>query len=140
MARRAETVIYTIGITAYGFHNPGSPILDELTSATGGAAYYPLDQTPGTDLATGMLSQGQIGDTSQNKGLGASTGIYSATRLMQLADSLESIGRELNEQYSIQYAPLNDRADGTYRAIRVEVKRKGYVVRAKAGYFAPSEP
>ena len=140
MARRAETVIYTIGITAYGFHNTGNPILDELTTATGGAAYYPLEATPGTDLATGHLSQGQIGDTSQNKGLGAGTGIYSATRLMQLADSLDSIGRELNEQYSIQYTPLNDRADGTYRSIRVEVKRKSYTVRAKSGYFAPSEP
>ena len=140
MARRSETVIYTLGITAYGFRNTGNPVLDELASATGGGAYYPRDATPGTDLATGHLSQGQIGDTSQNKGLGASTGIYSATRLMQLAESLESIGRELNEQYSIQYAPLNDRADGTYRAIRVEARRKGLTVRAKAGYFAPSEP
>ncbi|MBI4166135.1 MAG: VWA domain-containing protein [Acidobacteria bacterium] len=140
MARRAETVIYTIGITAYGFHSSGKPILEELSAATGGASYNPLEQTPGTDLATGYLSQGQIGDTSQNKGLGASTGIYSATRLMQLADSLDSIGRELNEQYSIQYTPQNDRADGTYRSIRVEVNRKGYTVRAKAGYFAPSEP
>lgn len=140
MARRSETIIYTLGITAYGFHNAGNPILDELASATGGGSYYPRDATPGTDFQTGHLSQGQIGETSQNKGLGAGTGIYSATRLMQLAESLESIGRELNEQYSIQYAPLNDRADGTFRAIRVEARRKGLTVRAKAGYFAPSEP
>ncbi len=139
MARRAETIIYTIGITAYGFTNTGNSILDELASATGGAAFYPRGETPGTDLATGHLSQGQIGETSQNKGLGASTGIYSATRLMQLADSLESIGRELNEQYSIQYSPLNSRADGTFRTIRVEARRKGLLVRARTGYFAPSE-
>jgi VWFA-related protein len=140
MARRAETVIYTLDITAYGFHNPANAVLDEIAAGTGGAALYPLGETPGTDLATGALSQGQIGDTSQNKGLGASTGIYSATRLVQMAESLDAIGRELNEQYSIQYTPLNNKADGTYRAIRVEVKRKGYTVRAKAGYFAPTEP
>ena len=29
--------------------------------------------------------------------------------------------------------------DGSYRAIRVEVKRKGLTVRARAGYFAPSD-
>jgi VWFA-related protein len=140
MARRAETVIYTLDITAYGFHNPGNAVLDELAAGTGGAAFYPLGETPGTDLATGHLSQGQIGGTSQNKGLGASTGIYSATRLVQLAEVLDAIGRELNEQYSIQYTPLNDTADGTYRSIRVEVtKRKDYTVRAKAGYFAPTE-
>jgi hypothetical protein len=58
---------------------------------------------------------------------------------MQLADSLDSIRRELNEQYSIQYSPLDKRPDGSYRAIRVEVKRKKLTVRARAGYFAPSD-
>jgi Ca-activated chloride channel family protein len=139
MARRAETIIYTLGITAYGFHNPGNAILEELAQGTGGAAYFPLEETPGTDFGTGYFSHGQIGETSQNKGLGAATGIYSASRLMQLADSLESIGRELNEQYSIGYTPINDRADGTFRTIRVEARRKGLLIRAKTGYFAPSE-
>ncbi len=136
MARKAETFIYTIGIAAYGYDNPGDKILEEISEATGGAAYFPRRETPGTDLATGYLSHGQIGDTSQNKGLGASTGIYSATRLMQLAESLEAIGRELNEQYSIGYTPANDHVDGTYRTIRVEARRKGVEIRWKPGYFA----
>ena len=58
---------------------------------------------------------------------------------MQLADSLEAIGRELNEQYSIGYTPTNDRLDGTFRSIRVEARRKGVTVRAKPGYFAAAE-
>jgi Ca-activated chloride channel family protein len=139
MARRAETLIYTLGYTAYGFHNPGDKTLDELSEGTGGAAFFPLEESPGTDLATGYLSHGQIGDTSQNKGLGAETGIYSATRLMQLADSLEAIGRELDEQYSIGYTPTNNKLDGTYRSIRVEARRRGLTVRAKPGYFAANE-
>ncbi|HUU13491.1 MAG TPA: VWA domain-containing protein [Terriglobia bacterium] len=136
MARRAEAFIYTIGISAYGYDNPGDKILEEISEATGGAAYFPRRETPGTDLGTGYLSHGQIGDTSQNKGLGASTGIYSATRLIQLAESLEAIGRELDEQYSIGYSPTNDRIDGTYRTIRVEARRKGIELRWKPGYFA----
>jgi VWFA-related protein len=139
MARRAETIIYTIGNTAYGFANPADKILQEIADRTGGAAYFPLEETPGTDLATGYLSQGQIGETSQNKGLGAATGIYSATRLMQLADSLEAIGRALNEQYSLGYTPTNNKADGTYRTIRVVARRKDLTVRAKPGYFAAAE-
>jgi Ca-activated chloride channel family protein len=139
MARRAETIIYTIGITAYGFDNPGDKILEEIADRTGGAAYFPRAETPGTDLLTGYLSKGQIGDTSQNKGLGAGTGIYAATRLMQLSDSLEAIGRELNEQYSLGYTSTNNRADGTYRSIRVVALRKDLTIRAKPGYFAPSE-
>jgi len=95
MARKAETRIYTIDNSAYGYTNPGDEILERLAADTGGAARFPLRQTPGTDLGTGYLSHGQIGETSQNKGLGAETGIFSAQRLVQMADSLEAIGREL---------------------------------------------
>jgi VWFA-related protein len=139
MARRAETLIYTLDNTSYGYDNPAQKILERLAAETGGAAQDPLGETPGADLGTGYLSHGQIGETSQNKGLGAETGIFSATRLMQLADSLEAIGRELNEQYSIGYTPKNDTLDGKFRAIRVEARRKGVSVRAKPGYFAVAE-
>jgi VWFA-related protein len=139
MARKAETAIYPIGITAWGYSNPGDAILAKLAEETGGRAEFPREETPGTDLATGYLSHGQIGDTSQNRGLGAGTGIYGATRLMQLAESLDNIGRELKEQYSLGYTPKNDRLDGTYRAIRVEARRKGLTIRAKPGYFATAE-
>jgi VWFA-related protein len=139
MARRAETVIYTISNTAYGFDNPGDKVLSHTAQETGGAAYFPLEQNPGADLGTGYLSHGQIGDTSQNKGLGASTGIYSAERLIHLADSLEAISGELIEQYSLGYTPTNGNMDGTYRAIRVVAMRKNVLVRSKPGYFAMPE-
>jgi Ca-activated chloride channel family protein len=136
MAHRAETIIYTIGNAAYGFSNPGDKILEDIAEETGGAAYFPLEKSPGADLATGYLSHGQIGDTSQNKGLGADTGIYSAERLIQLADALDAINHELDEQYSIGYTPTNNVLDGTYRTIKVVALRKGVEVRSKVGYFA----
>lgn len=139
MARRAETVIYTISNAAYGFDNPGDKVLGQMAEQTGGAAFFPLEQNPGTDLGTGYLSHGQIGETSQNKGLGASTGIYSAQRLIHLADSLEAISGELIEQYSLGYSPTNGTMDGTYRAIRVVAMRKNVQVRSKPGYFAMPE-
>jgi len=139
MARRAETVIYLIANARYGFTNPGDVVLQDLAQRTGGAAFFPLRQAVGADLETGYLSHGQIGDTSQNKGLGAETGRFSAEKLVHLAEALESIGRELNDQYSLGYTPTNDTVDGTYRAIRVEVARKGVQVRTKAGYFATAE-
>jgi hypothetical protein len=107
-----------------------------ISEQTGGAAYFPLEKTPGADMEAGYLSHGQIGDTSQNKGLGVETGIYSAERLMHLADALEAINRELDEQYSIGYTPANNTLDGTYRAIHVVALRKGVSVRSKVGYFA----
>ena len=139
MARRAETVIYLISNPRYGFTNPGDKVLEELAHLTGGAAFFPLREAVGADLETGYLSHGQIGDTSQNKGLGAETGKFSAEKLVHLANALESIGRELNDQYSLGYTPIHDAMDGTYRAIKVEVARKGVQVRAKTGYFATAE-
>jgi VWFA-related protein len=139
MAHKAGTVVYAIGNAPYGYSNPGDKILDKLTGDTGGAAFFPVRTTAGTDLGTGYLSHGQIGETSQNKGLGAETGVYSAQRMIQLADSLEAIGRELNEQYTIGYTPANNILDGTYRSIQVVALRKGVRVRSKPGYFATAE-
>jgi Ca-activated chloride channel homolog len=136
MAHKAETLIYMIDNTPYGYANPGEKTMQYITEQTGGAPFFPLADAPGTDLGTGYLSHGQIGDTSQNTGLGASTGIYSAERMVQLADSLDSIRRELDEQYSIGYSPTNDTMDGTYRNIRVVLDRKNVEVRNKVGYFA----
>ena len=139
MAHKTETVIYTLGNVAWGYDNPGNRVLKEIAEETGGAALFPREKAPGTDLGTGYLSHGQIGDTSQNKGLGAGTGIYGAERLEQLADSLEAISRELTDQYSIGYTPINDRMDGTYRTIRVVALRKGLEIRFKPGYFASAQ-
>jgi VWFA-related protein len=139
MARKAETMVYTIGNAAYGFTNPGDEILEGFADGTGGGAFFPLREAPGTDLATGYLSHGQIGETSQNKGLGAETGTFSAQRLVHIADAMESIGHELGAQYEIGYTPTNPALDGTYRSIRVLLARKGVTCRWKPGYFATAE-
>ncbi|MGH9436118.1 MAG: VWA domain-containing protein [Terriglobia bacterium] len=141
MAHRAETSIYTIGNSAYGFSNPGDKYLRELAEDTGGGSFFPLEKAVGADLETGYLAHGTINeDGSQNMGLGAQTGIYTAQQLMHLSDSLEALGRELDSQYSISYTPTDQTLNGTYRRIHVVVLRKGVHVRAKAGYFALAEP
>ncbi len=66
-------------------------------------------------------------------------GLYSAARFMQMIDSIGSIRRELEEQYSLAYTPTNPELDGTYRNIQVKVRRKGVRLRFKKGYFAVSE-
>ena len=47
------------------------------------------------------------------------------------------IARQIRNQYTIAYAPLNQALDGTYRAIRVAVSGPAHLsVRARAGYRA----
>ncbi len=136
MAHRAETVIYTIGNTPYGFSNPGDKYLKKLAEQTGGAAFFPLRKSPGAGYLTGYLSHGKFDTTDQNKGLGAETGVYTADKMIALADTLDNIRRELANQYLIGYTPTDTQLDGTYRKIRVVVDRKRVIVRNKPGYFA----
>jgi VWFA-related protein len=49
------------------------------------------------------------------------------------------IARELRSQYSLGYVSTNTAHDGTFRSISIEPLLKGLQVRAKPGYFAPSE-
>jgi VWFA-related protein len=51
------------------------------------------------------------------------------------------IARQIRNQYTIAYAPLNQVLDGTYRAIRVTVSaRERLSVRTRAGYRATRQP
>jgi len=50
------------------------------------------------------------------------------------------IAKDLRTQYVVSYYPSNEKRDGTFRTLRVEVnsKRK-LVVRARQGYYAPGD-
>src|SRR5271157_557337 len=53
--------------------------------------------------------------------------------------NFQEIARELRSQYSLGYISTNQARDGTFRRIAIEPLQKGLQVRAKPGYFAPSE-
>ncbi|MGH9326702.1 MAG: VWA domain-containing protein [Terriglobia bacterium] len=141
MAHRAETSIYTIGNSPYGFSNPGDKYLKQLAGETGGWSFFPLEKEVGADLATGYLAHGTINPEGyENMGLGAATGIYTAQQLEHISDALENLGRQLDSQYSIGYTPTDQNLNGTYRRIHVVVLRKDVRVRSKTGYFALAQP
>ncbi|MGD0921387.1 MAG: VWA domain-containing protein [Terriglobia bacterium] len=56
-----------------------------------------------------------------------------------LAVNFQEIARELRSQYSLAYVSTNTVHDGTYRAIAIQSRDKNFRVRAKSGYFAPSQ-
>ncbi len=56
-----------------------------------------------------------------------------------LAVDFQAIGRELRSQYSLAYFSTNNAHDGTFRKIAIDPLDKNVHVRAKAGYFAPSQ-
>ena len=61
-------------------------------------------------------------------------------KIQDLAVSFQEIGEELRSQYRLAYSPSNNRADGTFRKIRIDVANKNYKVKARTGYYAPRAP
>lgn len=53
-----------------------------------------------------------------------------------LAASFAEIGEELHSAYQLAYHSSNPVTDDSFRKVRVRVKRPGYSVRAKTGYYA----
>jgi VWFA-related protein len=57
----------------------------------------------------------------------------------ETAANFQEIARELRSQYSLAYISTNKAHDGTFRSITIRPLQKGLQVRAKPGYFAPTE-
>ena len=92
---------------------------------------------------TGMIPGGDIGPTvamwkledGGAKALAEETG----GRVLQtndLVSALTTVAEEARVTYLLGYEPTNARRDGRYRKLKVEVRRPGLRVRARAGYFA----
>lgn len=63
------------------------------------------------------------------------------TAASELENAMSRIALELRQQYSLAYAPTNQKRDGRWRKIQVRVNRpdsvQSIIVRAREGYFAP---
>jgi VWFA-related protein len=65
--------------------------------------------------------------------------LFWVTLTRELPGAFNELAEELRSQYFVGYTPTNSRHDGTFRRIRVAVKEKTYVVRARPGYYAPKD-
>jgi VWFA-related protein len=63
--------------------------------------------------------------------------IYPVESLQQLAPAFTQIASELRTQYSLAYYPSNEKHDGKWRTLRIEIKKPGLKVQARPGYRAP---
>jgi VWFA-related protein len=59
---------------------------------------------------------------------------------LQLGKAYSTIATEVQHRYFLTYTPHNQRRDGTWRKISVEVSNPAFKVRARAGYTAPKPP
>ncbi|MGB7210796.1 MAG: VWA domain-containing protein [Pyrinomonadaceae bacterium] len=57
-------------------------------------------------------------------------------RLDQMATLYASVAADLRTLYTLEYQPINDKRDGKWRSIKVEVSNPELVLRSRQGYFA----
>lgn len=62
--------------------------------------------------------------------------LYHAETLPSLQSAFTQIAEELSRQYTLCYYPTNQKRDGTFRRIRVNVAQPGVEIRARTGYRA----
>jgi VWFA-related protein len=62
--------------------------------------------------------------------------VYSFARQRALEDAITDIGKDLNSQYILSYAPdQNTQKDPGFHSIRVAVDRPGLIIRTRPGYW-----
>jgi Ca-activated chloride channel family protein len=108
LAKRSETVIYTIGLRdnsegagkSRGFKE-AEFVLRQLAQQTGGRPFFP-------------------------------------SQVSELSSTYGQISDELSSQYTVGYTSKNGKHDGAWRRVVVRVARPSLTARTKQGYFAPT--
>ncbi|MEO7673689.1 MAG: VWA domain-containing protein [Pyrinomonadaceae bacterium] len=62
--------------------------------------------------------------------------LNSIERLDQMATLYAMVAADLRTLYTVEYQPANDKRDGKWRAIKVEVSNPDLISRSRQGYFA----
>ena len=60
-------------------------------------------------------------------------------KIEDVSNAFAEIQDELRSQYAVAYKPAEFQADGRYRAIDITADNKKYHVRARKGYYAPTQ-
>jgi Ca-activated chloride channel family protein len=57
--------------------------------------------------------------------------------LRELDAAFSSLADQLRTQFVLGFFSSNEKKDGTYRRLNIHIKKPGYVVKSRAGYYAP---
>jgi VWFA-related protein len=86
------------------------------------------------------FSFGGGGNTSVASKLAGETGgrMIDVSNEKRMREAFDQISEELRSEYVLGYYPTNDKHDGSFRKVRVEVDDKDNKVLSRKGYYAPA--
>ncbi len=61
----------------------------------------------------------------------------SKVNLKRLRQAFSQISKEIKNQYSLGYVSSNKKRDGSFRSVKIRVKRRGLKLNHREGYYAP---
>jgi len=103
-----------------------------LTSGAAGDSRQPGDRSASAHVVDPQESAGA-------EEVAEETGGFALHNPNDLEAGLDRIADESSTYYLLGYSSTNPSRDGTYRRLQVEVRRAGLKVRARKGYYGPSE-
>jgi VWFA-related protein len=124
-SRRANTAIYFVNAGGLS----GMPV--EFTAQFGPA----LDNQD-----VGFAFAETLDAVAGSETVAEDNGGFTVRNTNDLAGGIQRIARETQDYYLLGYVPSNTARDGKFRKIQVKLKNgKNLVVRARKGYYAPTE-
>ena len=82
--------------------------------------------------ATCPEQEARIGDQTGGR-------VYFPWRDSELAAIGRTIAADAHSRYLLTYTPTNQKRDGSWREIKLELRSESYSVRARQGYRAPEK-
>ena len=116
-------------------NSSGHHMLEAIEAAqTGDVLLFPIryTETP----KSGPVARNRYGTMVMQRIALETGGVDYNAREKGLAANFEQIAEQLRTSYQLAYHTTNPSTDGSFRKIQVRLKRPGFTVRAKTGYYA----
>lgn len=128
-----DVIDYKAGVRSLEFDD----LRAAMTAAMrGGIAFYPLDPY-GADPT--LFGADNLERMDGLRKLAAATGGFAVTNSNGFAQAFPRIVAENSNYYVLGFTSSNEKRDGRYRTLKVQMKRPDLAVRFRDGYIGPSK-
>lgn len=118
--------------------NVGIYIVDPIGLPFGPGARFPfIDDAAGEGMSLRTSRTFDIGRQENLKDFAGSTGAFAVTGTNDYTSQFDRIIEDTSAYYLLGFTSSNQKADGKFREVHVEVSRPGVRIRTRAGYVAP---
>ncbi len=140
IANRANVAIYIIdsgGLSAEGPSNNGPIVRSPLDSVSGLASQESrIRASGGENVFDNVRHEGLNREQEFLYRVSGDTGGAFIKNTNDFSKGLDRIDREVRARYTLGYYPTNSKFDGSFRKVKIEVKRPGVEVVTRPGYYA----